>query len=128
MAEPLKTMVDGVEVEVPNTIPGIRAALPEERREEFVRAINSAGVHEIHAVMRHWMFEVVPDPAADAFLDRLAHEELEKVAVVRGILRERLGGTLTDADFDSGPDVLSNVQRLAAEKMRGPGGDQPIRP
>ncbi|MGW0734200.1 hypothetical protein [Streptomyces sp. NPDC002851] len=76
--EPLKTMVDGVEVEVPNTIPDIREALPKELREEFDLAINSAGVHEIHAVMRHWMFRAVPDPAADAIMDRLAREEAER--------------------------------------------------
>lgn len=68
MAEPLQTAVDGVEIEVPNSIFALRAALPERRREEFDREINSAGVHEIHAVMRHWMFEAVPDPAADAIM------------------------------------------------------------
>ncbi|MFE5026516.1 MULTISPECIES: hypothetical protein [unclassified Streptomyces] len=78
MAEPLKTLVDGVEVEVPNSIPAIRDALPQERREEFDREINAAGVHEIHAVMRHWMLEAVPDPAADAIMDRLAREEAER--------------------------------------------------
>lgn len=78
MADPLKTVVDGVEVEVPNSIPAIRAALAEGRREEFDREINSAGVHEIHAVMRHWMFEAVPDPAADAIMERLAQEEAER--------------------------------------------------
>ncbi|WP_063806766.1 ATP-binding protein [Streptomyces regalis] len=46
-----------VEVEVPDSIPDICAALPEGRREEFDQAINGAGVQEIHAVMRHWMLE-----------------------------------------------------------------------
>ncbi|MFC9461553.1 hypothetical protein [Streptomyces sp. NPDC056983] len=78
MAEPLKTLVGGVEVEVPNSIPAIREALPEHRRDEFDREINAAGVHEIHAVMRHWMLEAVPDPAADAIMDRLAREEAER--------------------------------------------------
>ncbi|MCX5081326.1 hypothetical protein ACFC18_12255 [Streptomyces sp. NPDC056121] len=78
MAEPLKTLVDGVEVEVPNSIPAIRDALPEHRRDEFDREINAAGVHEIHAVMRHWMLEAVPDPAADAIMERLAREEAER--------------------------------------------------
>ncbi|MFD5124864.1 hypothetical protein [Streptomyces sp. NPDC058385] len=78
MAEPLKTLVDGVEVEVPNSIPAIREALPEHRRDEFDREINAAGVHEIHAVMRHWMLEAVPDPAADAIMERLAREEAER--------------------------------------------------
>ncbi|MFF1396386.1 hypothetical protein ACFVZD_21565 [Streptomyces sp. NPDC058287] len=78
MAEPLRTLVNGVEVEVPNSIPAIRDALPEHRRDEFDREINAAGVHEIHAVMRHWMLEAVPDPAADAIMERLAREEAER--------------------------------------------------
>lgn len=77
-AEPLKTFVDGVEVDVPNSIPAIRAALPEERRAEFDQAVNEAGVHDIHAVMRHWMLEAVPDPAAEALLERLAADEAER--------------------------------------------------
>ena len=81
MAEPLKTFVNGVEVEVPNSIPCIRAALPEERREEFDQAINEAGVHDIHAVMRHWMLEAVPDPEAEALLQRLAADEAERRGV-----------------------------------------------
>ncbi|WP_329057974.1 hypothetical protein OG511_25380 [Streptomyces sp. NBC_01453] len=63
---------------MPNSIPAIRDALPEHRRDEFDREINAAGVHEIHAVMRHWMLEAVPDPAADAIMDRLAREEAER--------------------------------------------------
>ncbi|WP_425247543.1 hypothetical protein [Streptomyces sp. NEAU-NA10] len=81
MAEPLKTFVDGVEVEVPNSIPAIRAALPERRREDFDRAISEAGVHEIHGVMRHWMLEAVPDSEAEALLTRLAAEEAERRGV-----------------------------------------------
>lgn len=78
MGEPLKTFVGGTEVDVPNSIPDIRAALPEERRAEFERAINEAGVHEIQAVMRHWMLEAVPDPEAERILDRLAQDEAER--------------------------------------------------
>lgn len=81
MGEPLKTFVDGSEVEVPNSIPAIRAALPEARREEFDRAINEAGVHDIQAVMRHWMLEAVPDPEAERILDRLARDEAERRSV-----------------------------------------------
>jgi hypothetical protein len=81
MAEPLRTFVNGIEVAVPNSIPDIRAALPEERREEFDRAINEAGVHAVHAVMRHWMLEAVPDPEADALLERLAADEAERRGV-----------------------------------------------
>ncbi|MFR9723733.1 hypothetical protein ACL02R_10240 [Streptomyces sp. MS19] len=78
MAEPMKTWVDGREVEVPNSIPDIRAALPEKRRAEFDRAVGEAGVHEIHAVMRHWMFEAVPDAEADAIEQRLLQDEAER--------------------------------------------------
>ncbi|MDF6043936.1 hypothetical protein LRD69_17720 [Streptomyces sp. JH14] len=78
MGEPLKTFVGGTEVDVPNSIPDIRAALPEERRAEFERAINEAGVHEIQAVMRHWMLEAVPDPEAERILERLAQDEAER--------------------------------------------------
>ncbi|MCX3061559.1 hypothetical protein [Streptomyces beihaiensis] len=76
--EPPRTLVGGVEVDVPNSIPAIRAALPATRRTEFDKAINGAGVDEIHAVMRHWMLEAVPDPEADAILARLAHDEAER--------------------------------------------------
>ncbi|MFI7011559.1 hypothetical protein [Streptomyces sp. NPDC050145] len=76
--EPPRTLVGGIEVDVPNSIPAIRAALDPERRTEFDRAINAAGVDEIHAVMRHWMLEAVPDPEADAILARLARDEAER--------------------------------------------------
>jgi hypothetical protein len=81
MGEPLKTFVGGAEVDVPNSIPDIRATLPEERRAEFDRAINDAGVSEIQAVMRHWMLEAVPDPEAEKILDRLAQDEAERRTV-----------------------------------------------
>ncbi|MFF9511174.1 hypothetical protein ACF1BU_31900 [Streptomyces sp. NPDC014724] len=81
MGEPLKTYVGGAEVDVPNSIPDIRATLPEDRREEFDRAINDAGVSEIQAVMRHWMLEAVPDPEAEKILDRLAQDEAERRTV-----------------------------------------------
>lgn len=81
MGEPLKTFVGGAEVEVPNSIPAIRVALPAARREEFDRAINEAGVQEIQAVMRHWMLEAVPDPEAERILDRLARDEAERRSV-----------------------------------------------
>ncbi|WP_338697897.1 hypothetical protein V2W30_18275 [Streptomyces sp. Q6] len=76
--EPPRTLVGGVEVDVPNNIPAIRAALDPKRRTEFDKAINAAGVDQIHAVMRHWMLEAVPDPEADAILARLARDEAER--------------------------------------------------
>ncbi|MEU0964863.1 hypothetical protein ABZ357_05235 [Streptomyces sp. NPDC005917] len=77
----MKTFVNGVEVEVPDSIPDIRAALPEKRREEFYRAIGEAGVQDIHAVMRHWMLEAVPEPESEALLQRLAADEAERRGV-----------------------------------------------
>ncbi|MFV5991356.1 hypothetical protein ACNPQM_02525 [Streptomyces sp. NPDC056231] len=41
----------------------------------------------------------------------------ERVATTRKVLRERMGCTLTDEEFDHGPDVLANVYAMAAEKM-----------
>lgn len=41
-----------------------------------------------------------------------------RVTETRKVLRERLGCTLSDEELDNGPDVLSNVLRLAAEKAR----------
>lgn len=56
-------------------------------------------------------------------VERLAAEQLtaeqiaERVATTRKVLRERMGCTLTDEEFDQGPDVLANVYAVAAEKM-----------
>ncbi len=116
MADPLKTLVDGVEVEVPNTIPDIRAALPEERRADFDLAINAAGLDEIHAVMRHWMLEAVPDPEAEARLARLASDEAE-----------RRGGEGTDRRETAEPDRRETAepgQRATAEPDRHSGCDR----
>ncbi|MFH8476931.1 hypothetical protein [Streptomyces sp. NPDC018000] len=41
----------------------------------------------------------------------------ERVATTRKVLRDRMGCTLTDEEFDQGPDVLANVYAIAAEKM-----------
>lgn len=38
-------------------------------------------MHEIQAVMRHWMLEAVPDPEAEKILDRLARDEAERRSV-----------------------------------------------
>ncbi|MGW0334535.1 hypothetical protein ACWD0J_22155 [Streptomyces sp. NPDC003011] len=57
-------------------------------------------------------------------VERLASEQptaeqiAERVAATRKVLRERMGCTLTDDEFDSGPDVLANVYAMAAEKAR----------
>ncbi|MFE9596991.1 hypothetical protein [Streptomyces hokutonensis] len=46
-----------------------------------------------------------------------AEQIAERVAATRKVLRERMGCTLTDEDFDNGPDVLANIYAMAAEKM-----------
>ncbi|MFJ1897652.1 hypothetical protein [Streptomyces sp. NPDC088115] len=43
----------------------------------------------------------------------------ERVATTRRVLRERMSCTLTDAEFEEGPEVLANVYAKAAEKLRG---------
>ncbi|MGW1745448.1 hypothetical protein ACWCRD_07505 [Streptomyces sp. NPDC002092] len=52
-----------------------------------------------------------------AFDQSTAKQIAERVAADRHVLRERLGCTLTDEEFDNGPDVLANIYRLAAEKV-----------
>ncbi|MFD4558537.1 hypothetical protein ACFWP5_30195 [Streptomyces sp. NPDC058469] len=47
-----------------------------------------------------------------------AEQIAERVAATRKVLRERMGCTLSDEDFDNGPDVLANIYAMAAEKMR----------
>ncbi|MFI5768662.1 hypothetical protein ACIA74_08920 [Streptomyces sp. NPDC051658] len=57
-------------------------------------------------------------------VDQLASQQptaaqiAERVATTRRVLRERMGCTLTDEEFEDGPDVLANVYAMAAEKMR----------
>ncbi|MFD4262126.1 hypothetical protein ACFWR9_31995 [Streptomyces sp. NPDC058534] len=55
---------------------------------------------------------------------RLASEQstgeqiAERVAATRTVLRERLGCTLSDDEFDSGPNVLANIYAMAADQTR----------
>ncbi|MEV8001739.1 MULTISPECIES: hypothetical protein [unclassified Streptomyces] len=46
-----------------------------------------------------------------------AEQIAERVATTRRVLREQMGCTLTDEEFDEGPNVLTNVYAIAAEKM-----------
>ncbi|MEE1761985.1 MULTISPECIES: hypothetical protein [unclassified Streptomyces] len=48
---------------------------------------------------------------------RAARAVARRVAATRKVLRERMGCTLTDEEFDNGPDVLANIYAMAAEKM-----------
>ncbi|MFC9063047.1 hypothetical protein ACFTXB_34225 [Streptomyces sp. NPDC057074] len=47
-----------------------------------------------------------------------AEQIAERVAATRAALRERLGCTLSDEEFDSGPNVLANIYAMAADKTR----------
>ncbi|WP_369234912.1 hypothetical protein AB5J56_24350 [Streptomyces sp. R21] len=51
-----------------------------------------------------------------------AEQIAERVAAARKVLRERMGCTLTDEEFDNGPDVLANVYAMAAEKAHAQRG------
>ncbi|MGW2866436.1 hypothetical protein [Streptomyces sp. NPDC001205] len=75
MVDMLRTFSNGREVEVPATLPGIREALPEERRADFDAAVAKADVHTIHAVMRHWILELVEDDEERAVVSRLRSRE-----------------------------------------------------
>jgi len=50
----LRTRVGGEFVDLPGTIGGIRAALPEARRAEFDRAIDAAPLAEVPLVAARW--------------------------------------------------------------------------
>lgn len=57
---------------------------------------------------------LVEHPAAQ---QPTAAQIAERVATTRKVLRDRMGCTLTDEEFDHGPDVLANVYAMAVEKM-----------
>lgn len=78
MAEPFRTFIGGREVELPGTIPGIRAALPKERRAAFDEAVNETNILDLPTVLGGWLMDAFPDPQADAAVERLAREEAER--------------------------------------------------
>ncbi|MFE0799871.1 hypothetical protein [Streptomyces sp. NPDC058812] len=47
-----------------------------------------------------------------------AEQIAERVAATRAVLRERLGCTLSDEEFENGPNVLANIYAMAADKTR----------
>jgi hypothetical protein len=57
-------------------------------------------------------------------IERLAAEQptaeqiAERVAADRKVVREVIGVDISDEEFDGAPDVLGNIQRIAAEKAR----------
>lgn len=42
----------------------------------------------------------------------------ERVAADRRVVRETIGVDISDAEFDEAPDILGNIYRVAAEKVR----------
>ncbi|WP_461035930.1 hypothetical protein [Streptomyces mayteni] len=78
MTEPFRTFVGGREVELPSTIPGIRAALPEERRPAFDKAVDETNILDLPTVLGNWLLDAFPDRQADAIVERLAREEAER--------------------------------------------------
>ncbi|MCZ0988450.1 hypothetical protein [Streptomyces diastatochromogenes] len=47
-----------------------------------------------------------------------AEQIAERVAASRQVVREKIGLDLTDEEFDQAPDILGNIYRIAAEKVR----------
>ncbi|MGC0417222.1 hypothetical protein [Embleya sp. AB8] len=50
----LRTRIGGRFVDLPGTLDGIRASLPEDRREEFDRAVGSVPLTEVPLVAARW--------------------------------------------------------------------------
>ncbi|KUN94495.1 hypothetical protein [Streptomyces caeruleatus] len=58
------------------------------------------------------------------FVEQLASEQptaaqiAERVAADRQVVRDVIGLDISDEEFDKAPDVLGNINRIAAEKAR----------
>jgi hypothetical protein len=68
------TYVRGERVELPATIDGIRAALPEDRREQFDREVGAAPAGDLPRLLAHWALETNDQAVEDmdATFERLA--------------------------------------------------------
>lgn len=57
-------------------------------------------------------------------VEKLAEEQptaeqiAERVAADRQVVRDVIGVDISDEEFDQAPDVLGNIYRIAAEKVR----------
>ena len=57
-------------------------------------------------------------------VEKLAAEQLtveqiaERVAADRQVVREVIGLDISDEQFDRAPDILGNIYKIAAEKVR----------
>ncbi|MFG2295425.1 ribbon-helix-helix protein, CopG family [Streptomyces sp. NPDC048603] len=62
-------------------------------------------------------------------VEALAAEQLtaaqrdKRLAADRKLVREVLGVAISDEEFDQAPDVLANIYKIAAEKVRAVGQD-----
>ncbi|MFF2653662.1 hypothetical protein [Streptomyces sp. NPDC058045] len=72
---PERTTASRGGAEVPDTIPAVREALPEDRRDQFDYEINTATVLNIHATLRKWMLEATPEADADHITAELTAAE-----------------------------------------------------
>ncbi|MFJ7768783.1 hypothetical protein ACIQ1J_10330 [Streptomyces sp. NPDC097107] len=52
-----------------------------------------------------------------------AEQIAERVAADRQVVRDVVGVAISDEEFDRAPDVLGNIYRIAAEKVRMARGD-----
>ncbi|MFJ6918072.1 hypothetical protein ACIQUX_29500 [Streptomyces sp. NPDC101133] len=52
-----------------------------------------------------------------------AEQIAEQVAADRRVVRDVVGVDISDEEFDRAPDVLGNIYRIAAEKIRMARGD-----
>ncbi|GHG56354.1 hypothetical protein [Streptomyces griseocarneus] len=59
--------------------------------------------------------QLVEDLAAE---QPTAAQRAERLAADREIARRLIGIEISDEEFDQGPDVLSNIYKIAAEKAR----------
>ncbi|MFC9067950.1 MULTISPECIES: hypothetical protein [Streptomyces] len=55
------TYVGGERVELPASIDGIRAALPETERADFEREVGSAAAQDLPRVLGHWALRTHPE-------------------------------------------------------------------
>ncbi len=51
-----------------------------------------------------------------------AEQIAERVAADRHVVRETIGVDISDMEFDEAPDILGNIYRVAAEKVRAARG------
>ncbi|MEO3753594.1 hypothetical protein [Streptomyces sp. B6B3] len=56
-----KAYLDGEMIDLPATIDGIAASLPQERRQTFLDEAHAAPASELQLILGHWSLETRPD-------------------------------------------------------------------